>query len=145
MRCYFDTSALVKIYHREVGTDTVLAIYKSDTPIYISELSRIEFLATMFRKYREHTITRDTLQALIAKFRQDVAQRYNVLKFSSLVIDEADNLLRRFGEQRGLKTLDSLQFAFFITYCEHETQFTCSDTLLSQLVKTEGFGVIVPE
>jgi hypothetical protein len=136
---------LVKIYHREVGTDTVLAIYKGDTPIYISELSRIEFLATMLRKYREHAITRDTLKALNAKFQEDLAQRYDVLKFSSLVIEEAENLLRRFGEQRGLKTLDSLQFAFYITYCEEETQFVCADILPRQLVKDEGFGVVVPE
>lgn len=145
MTYYFDTSALVKIYHREPGTERVLPIYKSHDTISISELSRIELLATVARKYREHTITIETLHAVYAKFQEDYDQRYEVLKFSSLVIDEADNLLRRYGEQYGLKTLDSLQFAFLTIYCEHETQFVCSDVTLGQLVKREGFDIIVPE
>lgn len=145
MTYYFDTSALVKIYHREPGTECVLPIYKSHDTISISELSRIELLATVARKYREHTITIETLHAVYAKFHEDCEQRYEMLKFSSLVIDEADNLLRRFGEQHGLKTLDSLQFAFLTTYCEQDTQFVCSDAMLGQLVKREGFDVIVPE
>ncbi|MEW6608058.1 MAG: type II toxin-antitoxin system VapC family toxin [bacterium] len=145
MNYYFDTSALVKIYHREDGTDRVLVIYKGDEPIAISELSRIEFIATVMRKYREQAITLDTLQSLLTKFQEDLEQRYDVLKFSSLVIEEADNLLCRFGEQHGLKTLDSLQFAFLTTYCEQDTRFVCSDTMASQLVKDEGFNVIVPE
>jgi uncharacterized protein len=145
MTYYFDTSALVKIYHREPGTERVLPIYKSQEIISISELSRIELCATVARKYREHTLTVDTLHAVYARFQEDLEQRYEVLKFSSLVIDEADNLLRRFGEQHGLKTLDSLQFAFLTTYCEPDTQFVCSDTTLGQLVKREGFDVIVPK
>ena len=144
MTYYFDTSALVKIYHREVGTDGVLALYKGKELIYISELSRIEFLATVLRKYREHAITLETLHTLILKFQEDLAQRYDVLKFSSLILDEADRLLRRLGEQYGLKTLDSLQCAFLTTYCEQDTQFVCSDITLSQLVKNEGFHVMIP-
>jgi len=68
MNYYFDPSALVKIYHREVGTDHVLGIYKGDEPMAISELNRVEFVATVSRKYREHAIRLDTLHALITKF-----------------------------------------------------------------------------
>ncbi len=53
MKYYFDTSALVKIYHREKGTETVLNIYKSRDETVISELSKIEFISTIYRKYRE--------------------------------------------------------------------------------------------
>ncbi len=145
MKYYFDTSALVKIYHQEFGTERVLSIYKNQETILISELSRIEFLATISRKYREHAISIDTLHAVHAKFQEDLDFRYNVLKFSSLVIDEADNLLRRFGEQHGLRTLDSLQFAFLITYCEDDTCFVCSDAAFGRMVKGEGFDVMIPE
>ena len=142
---YFDTSALVKLYHREQGTERVLPLYLGDCAIYISELSRIEFMATVFRKYREHAMTIDTLNALLAKFQDDQDQRYDVLKFSSVVLDEADRLLRRYGERHGLKTLDSLQFAFLTTYCEPETQFVCSDATFVKIVHEEGFRVIIPE
>lgn len=145
MTYYIDTSALVKIYHREAGTDNALALYKSDELIWISELCRIEFTSTIERKYREKTITIETLHTLIEKFQDDLKNRYNVLKFSSVVIDEAETLLQRFGEKKSLRTLDSLQFAFFTTYCEQDTQFVCCDTTLIQLVKEEGFSVINPE
>lgn len=146
MNYYFDTStsAVVKIYHREAGTDRVLSIYKSDELIYISELCRIEFISTIERKYRENIIILDTLHSFINKFQDDLEHRYTILKFSSVVIDEADNLLKKFGEKMSLRTLDSIQFAFFLTYCEQETQFVCSDTALIQLVKNEGFQVIKP-
>lgn len=141
---YIDTSSLVKIYHKEAGTSHVLPIYKSQDTISISELSRIEFLSTISRKYREHEITEATLEALKTKFQNDLAHRYDVLKFSSLVVEEAKTSLERFGKTRGLKTLDSFQFAFFTTYCDDAAVFVCSDATLSQLVKDEGFEVLIP-
>ena len=50
MKYYFDTSALVKIYHQELGTERVLSIYKNQETILISELSRIEFLRPLRRR-----------------------------------------------------------------------------------------------
>lgn len=145
MSSYFDTSAFVKIYHRETGTDEVLTIYKGNEEIFISELCKIEFISTIEKKYRERTISYDTLQALLSKFQDDLDNRYTVLKFSSLVIDEAENLLKRHGEVFGLRTLDSLQFAFLLTYCDKETQFVCSDLILNQLVEMEEYTIINPE
>jgi predicted nucleic acid-binding protein len=40
---YFDTSALVKLFHEEEGSQTVTRIINSnDNEIWISELARIE-------------------------------------------------------------------------------------------------------
>ncbi len=145
MTYYFDTSALLKIYHREPGTDQALAIYKSNESIYISELCRIEFISTIERKYRENAITIETLRTLLEKFQDDLENRFKILKFSSVVINEAVTFLQRLGEKRSLRTLDSLQFAFFTTYSEQDTQFVCCDIKLCQLVQDEGFTVINPE
>jgi len=144
MISYIDTSSLVKVYHAEAGTPTVLGIYRGDDEIVISELSKIECLSTIYRKYREHEITRDTLNTVITKFEHDLQHRYRVVRFSLLVVDEAWNLLRRFAETRGLRTLDSLQFAFFTTYCDRATQFVCSDATLGDLVRSEGFHLVTP-
>ena len=45
---YIDTSSLVKVYHTEAGTPTVLGIYRGDDEIVISELSKIECLSTIY-------------------------------------------------------------------------------------------------
>ncbi len=145
MKYYFDTSSLMKIYHREKGTETVLNIYKSQDEIITSELSKIEFISTICRKYREHEISHETLTAVIHKFEDDVKIRYDeMLKFSTLVIDEAWNLICRLSEKHSLKTQDSIQFAFFKIYCETDTVFVCSDNKFIKLVENEGVKVLSP-
>ena len=121
MTYYVDTSALVKVYHTEAGSATVQQIYRGTDEIVISELSKMECLSTVYRKYREQEITHDTLLAVIAKFEADLQHRYTMLRFSLLVINEAWDLLRRFAETRGVKTLDSLQLPFlqFIVMPQH--------------------------
>ena len=50
MTYYFDTSALVKVYHTEAGSATVQPIYRGTDEIIISELGKIEYLSTVHRK-----------------------------------------------------------------------------------------------
>lgn len=145
MKYYFDTSALVKIYHSESGTSDVLSIYKNtENRLLISELSCIEFLSTVYRKYREKEITADIRDAVVTKFQDDTDFRYEILRFTSLVTDEAERLIQRFADENSLKTLDSIQFAFFCLYCENDTVFVCFDRKLSRLVSHEGFQVLMP-
>ena len=113
MSYYFDTSALVKVYHTEAGSSRVQQIYRGNDEVVISELATVECLSTVHRKYREREISHATLSAIIARFKADVEQRYSVLRFSFLVVSEAQDMLYRLAKTSGLKTLDSLQFAFF--------------------------------
>jgi len=143
MKYYFDTSSLVKIYHREEGTDTVLKIYKGHDDIIISELSKIEFISTIYRKYREHEISNETVTAVVQKFENDMMSRYDeVLKFSSLVIDEAWNLICSLSAKHSLKTQDSIQFAFYKIYCETDTVFVCSDDKFIKIIELEGVNAL---
>ena len=141
---YLDTSALVKIYHREIGTDTMLRLYHGTDTLFISELAKIELLSTVYRKYRENGITHETLAEVVQKFEDDLDRRYQLIKFSSLVIAEAWEFLRSTAEKRGLRTLDSLQTAFFKTCCDPTTIFVSADTVLESLVSEAGFPTLVP-
>jgi predicted nucleic acid-binding protein len=143
MKYYFDTSSLVKIYHREKGTEIVLSIYKGNDKIIISELSKIEFISTIYRKYREHEISNEVLNLLIHKFENDIKNRYDeVLQFSSLVTDEAWNLICSFSAKYSLKTQDSIQLAFYNIYCETDTIFVCSDDKFVKVIEQEGIAVL---
>ena len=145
MKYFFDTSALVKIYHPEDGTKEALDLYLSDTPIAISDLSRIEFLSTVYRKYREREINADILNALLLKFQEDVESRYELLEFTSLVLEDASRLMNKYAKTRSLRSLDSLQFAFFTAYGDREDVFVCSDQRLASFVRLEGGAVRVPK
>jgi len=50
MQYFFDTSAVVKIYHQETGSDQIIPLYRGDDTIVISELSKVEFLSTISQK-----------------------------------------------------------------------------------------------
>jgi dTDP-4-amino-4,6-dideoxygalactose transaminase/predicted nucleic acid-binding protein len=145
MNYYFDTSSIVKIYHAEDGSKDVLELYRSRATILISELSKIEFLSAVYRKYRENEISLETLNAVILKFQDDIESRYELLEFSSLVFEESWRLVCDFAQKYSLKTLDSLQFAFFTTYCEEDDIFVCSDMKLTSIVVLEGITVFVPK
>ncbi len=104
MNYFLDTSSLVKIYHREVGTPEVLALYQnSECNLIISELCRIEFTSTVYRKHRENRLNFKAFKALLNKFQEDLDSRYEVLRFSSLVTVEAETLLHRYAEKHSLE------------------------------------------
>lgn len=145
MNYFLDTSALVKIYHIESGSGSVLEIYNAENTIIISDLGKIEFLSTVYKKYREKEIGEETIDAVTNKFEDDLKNKYRLLKFSSLVLDEAWSLIKKHAKDFFLRTLDSLQLAFFNTYCEDEDVFVCADTRLVEIVKLEGFEVLVPK
>ena len=50
---FFDTSVLVKLYHQEVGTAQVEALFEQvESPIVISELAMIELYAALACRVR---------------------------------------------------------------------------------------------
>jgi len=49
MNLFFDTSALVKFFHEEEGTDIITdLILEQNNEIWISELGRLEFISAVF-------------------------------------------------------------------------------------------------
>ena len=142
MSYFFDTSALVKIYHKEEGSEQFLNIYKKKGEIAISELAKVEFYSTIYRKYRESEINLETLNLLIKKFNFDTEYRYEVLPFSSGVTEQALDFLSRYGESKSIKALDSLQLAFFDFYCEKEDIFVSTDTKLINVVNEEKINTL---
>jgi len=144
VKYFLDTSALVKIYHKEAGTEKVLNIYKSTNNITISELSKVEFTSPVHRKFREKEINEKTLDALLEKFQFDIEDKYEILIFSSAVIDEAFHLLRKYAKTKALRSLDCIQLAFFEICCNSKDIFVCSDVKLVEAAKFEGYKVLNP-
>jgi predicted nucleic acid-binding protein len=138
---FFDTSALVKIYHREDGTDIVLPIYKSDDLIFISELSKLEFISTIHRKFRNKEISNNILKALKEKFLADTYRRIRILPLTSLLLDIAVDLIAEHGESRHLVTLDAIQLATYSPLADSAV-FTCGDIRLNTLAKQIGFSIL---
>ena len=138
---YFDTSALVKIYHREIGTDIVLSIYKGNSLIFISELSKLEFISTIHRKFRNKEIDKNMLNILKEKFLSDIYDRFRILPLTSLLIDIAFELIEKHGKSRHLVTIDAIQLATFSTISDNAV-IVCGDTRLNVLATEIGFNIL---
>ena len=57
MNLFFDTSALVKFFHEEDGTDRVtMWITSPDNEIWVSEIAHLEFISVVYRRFRNGEI-----------------------------------------------------------------------------------------
>ena len=144
MNVFFDTSALVKFFNVEQGTERVTElILNRRNRIFISELARLEIYSALYRKFRNHQIDNVQLNEAISGFNDQLVQ-FNLESMNQLILDEAGVMLQNFGKNYGLRTLDAIHLATFSLIAEKSWVFVCSDDILGIVVKELGFKLINP-
>jgi hypothetical protein len=106
---YFDTSALVKRYVAEPGSDWVNALLDSDDAplVFISHLTVVEATSAFARRAREGSLLPETLQNVLGVFKHDVTSRYHILDVVPATIDAAQKL----ALAHPLRAYDAVQLA----------------------------------
>lgn len=145
---FFDTSALVKRYHEEVGTAAVDEAFDDEgVACVISDLTVIECHAAFTKKARMQEIDEEDYRVTMQRLAQDIDQ--GLLRIWSLGEQEkrrAVALLRTYGMSHGLRTLDALQCAVIQTGATSRLERVyCADRRLISVVEAEGFVVVNPE
>jgi predicted nucleic acid-binding protein len=149
MTVYFlDTSALVKRYHREPGSEVVDALFaEQDRHIIISDLSIIEFGSALTKKVREGEITPEKYYRALGLFCHDVVTE--IIHIETMGEEDkasAATLLEKYGFRANLRTLDSLQLAVMKRVAEHQLdQVLCADRAFCSLIRQERLTVRNPE
>jgi predicted nucleic acid-binding protein len=144
MNFFFDTSALVKFFHVEVGTDTVTQIIENTTSeVFVSELARLEFISALYRHYRNNTLDEIRLHSATTNFEKQL-QSFSVEPVNQIVIDEAGNLLKKYGKVHGLRTLDALHLGTFNLISEHGWCFVTADNTLEEVATLSGCLTLNP-
>ena len=112
-RYYLDSSALVKRYHREVGSDSVAALFdKSDNRLFVSRLALVEVQSSFARLVREQILVEPDFAMLIARMEADVGSGIlTVAAMSSPRLESASVILRTHGLKHPLRTLDAIHLA----------------------------------
>jgi predicted nucleic acid-binding protein len=110
---FFDSSALIKLYHPELGSQKVAAMFdEPDRRILVSRLAGVELHSALALKTRTGHLDRDGSAAMRIRFLNDVASGAIVLvAVTELHYPAAERLITRYGERRGLRTLDALHLA----------------------------------
>ena len=124
---FFDTSALVKRYYSEKGTETVNEIIETDqNRVVISSLSIIETVSAFRRKHNRGELSEEAMDGLLSSFFQEALEEFLILPLEESILQFSFELIL----EDDLRTLDSLQFSAAISI-EPEIEdfrFVCTDS-----------------
>ncbi len=148
-RYFLDTSALVKHYHAEAGTDAVDRIIgEAGAELLIARLTLVETISVFAIKVRTAEFDAVEFARLRALFPTHVARRrYRVFRLLNIHYDRARELIGAHGFRRQIRTLDTLQLS--VALLLHQTapieQFVCADQRLCGIASLEGLPTFNPE
>ena len=144
---YLDTSALVKLYVDESGTDTMVALAdpKAGNQLAILAFTRVEFRAAIRRRAKLGDINEADANAALERFAVHLSTLYLVQPLNETVFESACGAIDR----HILRAYDGMQLAGCLvlgtTIGEAlELLFVSADQALLKAAKTEGLAVIDP-
>jgi predicted nucleic acid-binding protein len=138
---YFDTSALVKRYITELGSDWVSALLEDQSStVFTSHLTVIEGVCTFARRQREGMLSSEDFHELVTVFDYDFAYHYNILDVEPVVIETA----RQLATRHPLRAYDAVQLATvwllnqdLLRTNKPPITFVCADDRLLAIAQTE--------
>jgi predicted nucleic acid-binding protein len=148
---FFDSSALVKRYHQEIGTDVInRMIDDPDSRRFIARLAVIEVQSAFARRVREKAISVADFDIVRQRFLDDIGQRrFHVVRMTDEHYHTAERLIRQYGPQPGqlrLRTLDALQLAVALAVHQHTPldSFVTADDNQGSAARAEQLTVLNP-
>jgi predicted nucleic acid-binding protein len=148
MNVFLDTSAVIKLYHKEVGSGELLAFLNAHTHdliLTISDITRTEFHSAFLRRVRMKEIPATPVFGVFDLFDRDL-KMFNQIVIDATVKNMATTLLDNIAHHRGLRTLDAFQLAAAL-FCHQIVpvdRFVTSDEKLGKIAK-DYFTVYNPE
>lgn len=144
MICYFDTSALVKRYVREAGSEKIEEFIAQAEYLETSALTELELTHFFERAKRERRLDSPIYRKVFGYFERDI--RGGVISLVNMDKESWKNA-KRLIQQRRLRVADSIQLATAIAANERfrgEIHFVCADEALLQAAKLERLQCLNP-
>jgi predicted nucleic acid-binding protein len=139
MNLYADTSALIKKYVKETGSEQVFAYFDSFTIIGTAALTQAEMAAAMVKAVRLGWVNETEISAAWGDFLSHWPA-YTRLPVSTGILERAASLIWR----HGLRAYDSVHLASALVWKEimaDEVVFACFDKNLLKAARQEGLEV----
>jgi predicted nucleic acid-binding protein len=143
---YLETSALVKLYVREPGTDRMLALAErtAGNRFAILTLSKIEFRSAVRRREKNGEIPAKVANHLLDRFEHHLQSTFVTQTITDFVVDIACGLLDR----HALRAYDAIQLAGYMALKgatgADVPVFVSSDQPLLEACYREGVPVMDP-
>jgi predicted nucleic acid-binding protein len=141
MSVFADTSAVVKLYVAEHGSDAVLGL---TDPVVVSQLTRVEVPAALWKKQRMGELSVENTRILVSAFEADYfgtpgePRRFSAAVVAAEILEEAVRLTA----VHGLRAYDAVQLATAKAVRSVDprcTAFAVFDKDLREAAAMEGF------
>ena len=145
---YLDTSALVKRYKTEAGSDIIDYLYDNlpkGHSLATSFLTVLEFVSAIRRLLKGNRISKDDFETIISTFSQEL-EPFLISSIEDRIVAEALNKV----VNHALKSADSIQLSTVIELREimkdagEKVVFVCDDDELGKAGRRENLEVINP-
>jgi hypothetical protein len=142
---YLDTSALVKLYVQEAGTQSLLGLTgSSNNRFAVLSLARVEMHSAVRRRQREGDLDAQNADHILVRFDHHFEARFIRQLINEALLDIAVALLDRYT----LRAYDAVQLAGCIvlrTSSGYDAPiFVCSDRRLIGAAEAEGLAAVNP-
>lgn len=146
---YADTSALIKRYVDEVGSDWLRATFDAQPPpsIVVVHLLLVEVTSALARRMREGVLTPAEYAQIQNAFRHDCLNDYEIVVAVGDIIDQANHLL----EAHPLRAYDAVHLATAAVTNQQlldndlaPLTFLCADDRLNSAASAEGLAAENP-
>lgn len=148
---FLDSSAVVKYYHPEVGSEVVTRLLNEPNGHYfISRLATVEVQRAFVGKVRAKQISVEELDELSQAFADDITLKcFLVIRLADALYSEAESLVRKYGPADTdplLRTLDALQLASALEAHRQVglDRFVSADKRQGEAARAEQLTVINP-
>ena len=150
---FFDSSAAVKNYISEVGTNWIKSILVTipQTEIFMASITEVEVIAAFSRRRKGKTLTTNDAAVLISQFKADFSKDYTTVEVVPKIISQAVHL----ADQHSLRGYDAVQLAaaleiyrklisLKVNFGSSTLTFVSADNQLNSAAKAEGLTVENP-
>ena len=140
MILYLDTSALVKLYVEETGSEDVRRAVEEARIISTSRVAYVEARAGISRKYREGNLSREERDQVVADLTRDWGS-YFIVEVSESVTKLGGELT----EEYPLRGFDAIHLASALLLRNRtrlNVSFSCFDERLKLAAQSEGLSVM---
>lgn len=106
---FFDTSALVKRYAKEVGTAWVFSLVRpsAGNQLYLVRITGVELISALTRRERAGRLSNAAVDKALGRFQREFANRHTTIEVSARLLDAAMKLTRT----HALRGYDAVQLA----------------------------------
>jgi len=131
---YLDTSALVKLYAEEPGSDEVRNAARESRVIAISELGYVEARSALARREREGSFSAEQHDRAVDLLKHDFREFYLLRPVTGKVVAQAGELVR----EHTLRTYDALHLATALQLREEASELLTHHRASAELSPQES-------